>query len=200
MKTFGGICLFFILVLSLAGVCSADNEKMILVISIEECKMRLYKVEDNERLLISEHVVSTVKKGVIHPQGKGKITKIEFNPTWYPTALTRETFKKKGIIIGSSVPGGHKHNYMGPFKISLSHSTHKGSIYRIHGTIDESTIGTRETGGCIRMYNDEGVEFAKTLLDRFKDVDVYYLRKFDDLKNEKNVIMAGKTTGGNNQN
>ena len=182
MKKTGGFILFFVFVCLFTGVCSADIKKEILVISVEDCKLRHYQLTDNNLTLLNEYVVSTVKKGVIHPQGKGKIANIEFNPKWYPTALTRETFKKRGIIIGSSVPGGHKYNYMGPFKISLSHSTHKGAIYRIHGTIDESTIGTRETGGCIRMYNDEGVEFAKSLYDHYKEIEVYYLRRFNEQK------------------
>lgn len=182
MKKSGGIILFFVFAFLFAGTCIADTEKEILVISVEDCKLRHYLFAGDDLTLLSEYTVSTVKKGVIHPQGKGKITNIEFNPTWYPTALTREVFKKKGVIIGSSVPGGHKYNYMGAFKISLSHSTSKGAVYRIHGTIDESTIGTRETGGCIRMYNDEGVEFAKSLYDHYKEIEVYYLRRFDEQK------------------
>lgn len=54
-------------------------------------------------------------------------------------------------------------NYMGAFKIYLSHRTYKGDIYRIHGNNDPSQVGLRVTGGCIRMYNDEGTDLAKMI-------------------------------------
>jgi lipoprotein-anchoring transpeptidase ErfK/SrfK len=52
---------------------------------------------------------------------------------------------------------------MGKFKISLSHRTKKGAIYRIHGANNPGRVGRRVTGGCFAMYNDEGLELARTI-------------------------------------
>ena len=49
---------------------------------------------------------------------------------------------------------------MGPFKISLSHRTWKGAIYRIHGNNNPKRVGRRVTGGCFVMGNEEGLALA----------------------------------------
>lgn len=133
-------------------------------ISLSQCRLWLYKIKnEGEKELKEEYIVSTVKKGLIHPFGQGEITKIEFNPWWYPTEQSRDEFKKSGIYLSDAIPPGHKNNYMGDFKMHLSHKTSRGLIYRIHGNNDETKIGKRVTGGCIRMKNDEGVALAKIL-------------------------------------
>jgi L,D-transpeptidase YcfS len=97
------------------------------------------------------------------------ITAISFSPTWYPTPKTLSYFKSKGIDLPSAVPAGSKYNYMGSAKISLSHRVNGQEIYRIHGTIHEESIGTSESGGCIRMKNKEVLELAN-LLQNFTKV------------------------------
>lgn len=145
-----------------------------IVVDVKQCKMKFF---DNEKL-IREYTVATIKPGLPIPQD-GYITKVELSPTWYPTEKTIDYFKThKGITLPKSVPAGHPQNYMGPFKITMTNSTEsRGSVYRIHGNIDESLIGTRASGGCIRMHNDEGVEFAKeikTLLNNGEKIRVQY--------------------------
>lgn len=49
---------------------------------------------------------------------------------------------------------------MGAAKINLSHRVDGQEVYRIHGTLNENTIGTNESAGCIRMKNKEVVELA----------------------------------------
>lgn len=96
----------------------------------------------------------------------GYITKIDFAPIWWPTNYTRKHFAKKGIYLPESVPFGHRLNFMGKFRLSLSHNVPgKGKIYRIHGVRpgEEGLVGTRVSGGCIRMLNDEGLELARTV-------------------------------------
>ena len=56
---------------------------------------------------------------------------------------------------------GHHLNYMGDFKISLSHKTQKGAIYRIHGNNNPQRVGRRVTGGCFVMDNVEGQDLAR---------------------------------------
>ena len=123
--------------------------------------------------------VSTARKNAKKPQGVGKVTQIAINPTWYPTPKTISHFKTKGIDLPNAVPPGHPQNYMGAAKINLTHSIDGKTIYRIHGTINDKTIGSYESSGCIRMKNKDAVEVASMLL------------KFSKLKNKDkiNVIL-----------
>jgi L,D-transpeptidase YcfS len=55
---------------------------------------------------------------------------------------------------------------MGAAKITLTHIVDGKNTFRIHGTVDEKTIGRNESSGCIRMKNSEVVQLA-TLLNKF---------------------------------
>lgn len=112
---------------------------------------------------LKEYIVSTGKRSILKPTGTGNITAISFSPTWYPTPTTLKNFKAKGINLPHAIPPGHKYNFMGPAKIHLSHQVKGRDVYRIHGTLSESTIGTNESGGCIRMKNKEVLELANIL-------------------------------------
>lgn len=148
--------------------CRAESGKEYFVeVSITKCRLWLYEISNGERLLVKEYIVSTVKPSIKkYALGTGTVTKIEKNPVWYPTQLTRSEFLKKNIALPTSVPPGHPLNYMGATKISLSHSVPgKGSVYRIHGVrkSDEKLLGSRVSGGCIRMLNEDGLELAKIM-------------------------------------
>lgn len=145
-----------------------EGIKYYIEISITECKLRLYRIGKNSSLeLIKEYPAGTAKKTIkLFPTGKGFITKKEYNPFWYPTEKTRAEFAKRGIVLSKVVPSHHPLNYMGSFKIHLSHFVPgKGTIYRIHGSRkeDEEKIGHRISGGCIRMKNKEGEELFKII-------------------------------------
>ena len=141
--------------------------KYFIEVSITECKMRLYKIENSSLQLVKEYQVGTVKKGKKDfPLGKGVVTEIKYHPEWNPTENTRKEFAKRGIILPDVIPSGHPLNYMGSFKIYLSHTVPgKGAIYRIHGSRkeDEDKIGHRVSGGCIRMRNAEGEELSRII-------------------------------------
>lgn len=117
---------------------------------------------------IQTYIVSTGKKEIKKPTGEGNVTSITLNPFWYPTQDTIEAFKKRGINLPSVVPPGDKFNYMGTAKINLSHIVDGKNTFRIHGTLSESTIGTNESSGCIRMRNIEVNQLA-SLLKKFSD-------------------------------
>lgn len=141
-------------------------EQILIEIDSISNTMKVKAKIDNNIKEIKKYKVSTGKKGIKKPLGYGKITKISLNPTWYPTANTIQTFKKRGINLPSVVPPGSKFNYMGAAKINLTHEVNGKTTYRIHGTLDERTIGTNESAGCVRMKNAQVVELA-TLLNEF---------------------------------
>ncbi len=134
-------------------------------ISVSRKVLILYeKTAGNKLLPRREYKVGTAVLGLdVYPLGKGQVTAIDFYPSWYPTPYSREVFRKRGIELPPAVPPGHPLNYMGAAKISLSHRTRKGAIYRIHGNNNPGRVGRRVTGGCFVMYNDDVLELARTI-------------------------------------
>ena len=59
---------------------------------------------------------------------------------------------------------------MGSAKINLTHKVNGKNTFRIHGTLDEKTIGTNESAGCIRMKNSDVVQLA-TLINDFANIN-----------------------------
>jgi len=141
-------------------------DKLIISVDSKTNIMQLYGEKQNKSKLLKSYIVSTGKNSIQKPMGEGTITKISFNPVWYPTQETKDSFAKKGIVLPDIVPSNHKYNYMGDAKLNLSHSVYKKTTYRIHGTINEETLGSNESAGCIRMKNEEVVELAK-LVEEF---------------------------------
>ena len=134
-------------------------------ITISGKRLTLFEINGNsERVPVAEYTVGTVAKGLdAYPLGVGAVTGIEFNPWWYPTAYTRQVFRERGIELPAAVPPGDPMNYMGQVKISLSHKTWKGAIYRIHGNNNPKRVGRRVTGGCFVMSNEDGIALARMI-------------------------------------
>lgn len=149
-----------------------------LVIEVDSSKnlMVLKGKLNNKTRNIQTYVVSTAKDEIKKPTGEGNVTSITLKPFWYPTQDTIDTFKKRGIDLPKVVPPGHRYNYMGSAKINLTHIVDGKNTFRIHGTLDETTIGTNESSGCIRMKNNEVIQLA-SLLDKFADS-----RNIDNIK------------------
>ena len=140
-----------------------------LLIKVDSAKNIMFlkgKNNNGEIIDIKTYKVSTAKTTIKKPLGVGSITAISLNPEWNPTTKTLKAFKEKGINLPAVVPYGDKLNYMGAAKINLSHKVDGQEVYRIHGTLNENTIGTNESSGCIRMKNKEVVELA-TLLEKY---------------------------------
>ena len=146
-----------------------DFEQIILEVDSITNKMVVKVKVDDGLKEYKNFVVSTAKKDVKKPLGEGTISKISLDPVWYPTEDTKKTFRKKGIELPSVVPSGHKYNFMGAAKINLTHKVDGKNTYRIHGTLNEKTIGTNESAGCIRMKNSDVLELA-SLLNDFADI------------------------------
>jgi L,D-transpeptidase YcfS len=144
-----------------------DFYKLEIIVNSQKNIMEL-KGQNSEGKLYTLKVyrVSTAKPTIKKPLGEGSITSISLNPEWHPTSKTLKAFKEKGINLPSVVPFGHEFNYMGAAKINLTHKVKGEEIYRIHGTLNEDTIGTYESGGCIRMKNKDVFELA-TLLNQY---------------------------------
>jgi len=144
-------------------------EKILISVDSKTNKMSLRGVLDGKAVELKEYKVSTAKKDMPKPLGEGGVTSISLHPHWYPTQDTIQHFKKtRNINLPTVVPYGHPHNYMGEAKINLTHEVDGKNVFRIHGTVNESTIGRNESGGCIRMKNAEVLELA-TMLQKYSD-------------------------------
>ena len=144
----------------------SQYEQIIIEVDSSTNVMTIKVKIDNQIKVIKTFKVSTGKIGIEKPFGDGKVTKISLNPVWYPTQDTKKSFRKKGIFLPSVVEAGSKYNYMGAAKINLTHEVNGKSTFRIHGTLNEKTIGTNESAGCIRMKNSEVLQLA-TLMNDF---------------------------------
>ncbi|WP_366922528.1 L,D-transpeptidase [Metallumcola ferriviriculae] len=116
-------------------------------ILINKEKNRLYFFQQG--LLAKEYTVSTGKEPYYTPEGvfeitnkllypKGKAPEAPMGPRWMGMEVPFAKDRR-----GNKVDGGPDHR------------APKGQKYGIHGTNDETTIGTDASGGCIRMYNKD---------------------------------------------
>lgn len=121
--------------------------------------------------LVRTYAAGTVKKGLPHPVGPGRVTAVYFRPVWNPMPETRKYFRAKGIELPAVVPYGHPEHMLGTFKMVLSHQSSRyrfSGAYAIHGCKDERTIGGRVSGGCVRLRNAEGFELAQQIQAELK--------------------------------
>ena len=137
-----------------------NYDELIIRVDSKTNIMELFAKNGENEEKIKSYIVSTGKDSIKKPLGVGRISQISLNPVWYPTADTKKSFAKKGIILPNVVPPNHKYNYMGMAKLNLTHSVDGNTTYRIHGTLNEKTLGSNESAGCIRMRNNDVVELA----------------------------------------
>ena len=146
-----------------------NYDELIIRVDSKTNIMELFAKDGENEEKIKSYIVSTGKDSIKKPLGVGRISQISLNPVWYPTQDTKKSFAKKGIILPNVVPPNHKYNYMGMAKLNLTHSVDGNTTYRIHGTLNEKTLGSNESAGCIRMRNNDVVELA-ILLEEFANI------------------------------
>lgn len=146
-----------------------NYDELIIRVDSKTNIMELFAKNGENEEKIKSYIVSTGKDSIKKPLGVGRISQISLNPVWYPTADTKKSFAKKGIVLPNIVPPNHKYNYMGMAKLNLTHSVDGNTTYRIHGTLNEKTLGSNESAGCIRMKNNDVVELA-ILLEEFANI------------------------------
>ena len=146
-----------------------NYDELIIKVDSKTNIMELFAKNGENEEKIKSYIVSTGKDSIKKPLGVGRISQISLNPVWYPTADTKKSFAKKGIILPNVVPPNHKYNYMGMANLNLTHSVDGNTTYRIHGTLNEKTLGSNESAGCIRMRNNDVVELA-ILLEEFANI------------------------------
>ena len=109
-----------------------------------------YRVDVLESgLLTASYAVAVGERRYKTPLGSFQITHITWNPWWNPP--TSDWARGEPIT-----PPGEK-NPMGPAKL------HFGTLYFLHGTPFESSIGKAASHGCVRMRDADVRTLARTL-------------------------------------
>jgi len=154
-------------------------DRIVIYINSTKNFMTVNGYKNKQKFKLNKYKVSTAKPDVKKPEGEGGISSISLHPIWYPTAETLDYFKKvRNIELPKAIPPESPYNYMGSAKISLTHTVDGRQTYRIHGTINEKTIGKHESAGCIRMKNSEVLALAK------------YLKEFASIRGIKQILVV----------
>lgn len=94
-------------------------------------------------------------------EGSGTIRRKQVWPSWVPTANMVRTNPELYGPVRDGLPGGPE-NPLGSRALYL-YQGNVDTMYRIHGTMDPSSIGKATSAGCIRMFNQD-------IMDIFNEV------------------------------
>lgn len=83
--------------------------------------------------------------------GRARVGRKASWPAWHPTA----SMHAAGPLPIRVAPGAH--NPLGARALYLFQNG-RDTLYRIHGTSEPWTIGTRASSGCIRMFNEDVID------------------------------------------
>ena len=85
--------------------------------------------------------------------GSGTIRRKAAWPSWTPTANMVRTEPELYGAVRNGLPGGPQ-NPLGSRALYL-YQGGRDTMYRIHGTLDPSSIGKATSAGCIRLFNQD---------------------------------------------
>ncbi|OOY06642.1 L,D-transpeptidase [Thioclava sp. F28-4] len=124
-------------------------------IIVDPWARKLYLVQKNNRALRYTVAVGEDGRGF---SGEGRIPYQRDWPSWTPTqSMIKEDPElygpvKNGLDGGLDNPLGARALYI--------HRGNKDTFYRIHGTMDDSSIGKATSAGCIRLFNQDIIDLA----------------------------------------
>ncbi|NBX65766.1 MAG: L,D-transpeptidase [Proteobacteria bacterium] len=116
-----------------------------IIVNIQTRRLYLINGDGTAR----EYPISVGKRGYESPIGVIAVSRKAEDPIWIPT----ERMRRENRRLPKFVKGGHPSNPLGPRALYLG-----GSFYRIHGTIDRSSIGEAASKGCFRMFNEDVID------------------------------------------
>ena len=122
-------------------------------IVIDTFARRLYLVEEGGTA--TRYAIAVGREGMAF-RGSGVIGRKEKWPSWQPTANMLRTRPDLYADFAGGLPGGLI-NPLGARALYLYRGG-KDSKFRIHGTIDNNSIGHATSAGCIRLFNQDAME------------------------------------------
>ncbi|WP_111558416.1 L,D-transpeptidase [Paracoccus sediminilitoris] len=118
----------------------------------------LYHVQDGGQAMRYGVAVGRAGKGF---EGSATIARKAAWPSWRPTDNMLRTEPELYSQFAGGLPGGMQ-NPLGSRALYL----YQGSVdtyYRIHGTLDPSSIGKATSAGCIRMFNQDVMDLFEQI-------------------------------------
>lgn len=114
---------------------------------------RLYLVQENGRAL--RYAIGVGREGKTFTGG-GVISRKEQWPSWQPTRNMIRTAPELYSIYAGGVAGGLE-NPLGARALYLYRGG-RDTYFRIHGTLDNRSIGRASSAGCIRLFNQDIID------------------------------------------
>lgn len=111
-------------------------------------ELRLYYFPPNTNTVVT-FPVGIGKQGWRTPIGQTTIVQKRANPEWIPPDSIRAEAEANGHELPDVIPAG-PNNPLGLYALNLGWNG-----YRMHGTNVPSSIGTRASHGCIRMFPED---------------------------------------------
>ena len=147
---------------------TADDKPGTIV--VDTFARKLYLVQENGRAL--RYAIAVGREGLSF-RGSGVIGRKEKWPSWQPTANMVRTRPDLYAEYAGGLAGGLD-NPLGARAMYL-YRNGRDSMFRIHGTIQNESIGHATSAGCIRLFNQDAMDlfaqevaigFAKWCMDK----------------------------------
>ncbi|MFM2389798.1 MAG: hypothetical protein RLZZ437_1353 [Pseudomonadota bacterium] len=122
-------------------------------IVVDPFARRLYLVMENGRAM--RYAVAVGRQGLAF-RGNGTIRRKEEWPAWTPTANMIRTFPETYAEYRGGLPGGLE-NPLGARALYLYRGG-RDTFFRIHGTVQNASIGHATSAGCIRLFNQDAID------------------------------------------
>jgi lipoprotein-anchoring transpeptidase ErfK/SrfK len=122
-------------------------------IVVDTHSRRLYLVMEGGRAM--RYAIAVGREGLAF-RGNGTIRRKEEWPAWTPTANMIRTFPETYAEYRGGLPGGLE-NPLGARALYLYRGG-RDTFFRIHGTVQNASIGHATSAGCIRLFNQDAID------------------------------------------
>jgi lipoprotein-anchoring transpeptidase ErfK/SrfK len=122
-------------------------------IVVDTFARKLYYVMEGGRAM--RYSIAVGREGISF-RGAGVIGRMEKWPSWQPTANMVRTRPDLYAAYAGGLPGGLE-NPLGARAMYLYRGG-RDSMFRIHGTVQNATIGHATSAGCIRLFNQDAID------------------------------------------
>ncbi len=140
-------------------------------IVVDTFARRLYLVQEGGRAM--RYAIGVGREGLAF-SGGGVIGRKAEWPSWQPTRNMIRTAPELYLEYAGGVAGGLE-NPLGARALYLYRGG-RDSYFRIHGTIDDHSIGRASSAGCIRLFNQDAID----LYNRVPTGSAVRVRSFDE--------------------
>ncbi len=122
-------------------------------IVVDTFSRKLYLVMEGGRAL--RYPIAVGREGLSF-RGSGVIGRKSEWPSWQPTANMVRTRPDLYAAYAGGLPGGLE-NPLGARALYLYRGG-RDTMFRIHGTVDNASIGHATSAGCIRLFNQDAID------------------------------------------